>query len=321
MSVETSHSLAPERQRKAAAAPTPGGRRRWPIKRVLGEHPSGLLLAAPYALFVAAVFVYPLGFGIWMWFHRYFFTAPGATVPHPFVGLKNYATVLSDPAVRASFVHVGEFLIINVPLTVIFSLLLATALNNAIHWRGFLRVSYYVPYVTASVAMITVWMFMFNSGGIVNRILGPLAPNPAWLVNTTWAMPSIALYVTWKQLGFFILLFLAALQNVPDELNEAAAIDGASRWQSYRTVTIPAVRPATTLVVLLAIITGANLFTEPYLMTSGGGPNGATTTPVFLLYQKGIEQGTPDVASAIGVLLVVGVLLIAYASRKVTERE
>jgi len=321
MSVETSHSLAPELQRTAAAAPTPGGRRRWSTKRVLGEQPSGLLLAAPYALFVAAVFVYPLGFGIWMSFHRYFFTAPGATVPHPFVGLKNYATVLSDPAVRASFVHVGEFLIINVPLTVIFSLLLATALNNAIHWRGFLRVSYYVPYVTASVAMITVWMFMFNSGGIVNRILGPLAPNPAWLVNTTWAMPSIALYVTWKQLGFFILLFLAALQNVPDELNEAAAIDGASRWQSYRTVTIPAVRPATTLVVLLAIITGANLFTEPYLMTSGGGPNGATTTPVFLLYQKGIEQGTPDVASAIGVLLVVGVLIIAYASRKVTERE
>jgi multiple sugar transport system permease protein len=321
MSVETSHSLAPELQRKVAAAPAPGGQRRWSVKRVLGEHPSGLLLAAPYALFVAAVFVYPLGFGIWMSFHRYFFTAPGASVPHPFVGLKNYATVLSDPAVRASFVHVGEFLIINVPLTVIFSLLLATALNNAIHWRGFLRVSYYVPYVTASVAMITVWMFMFNSGGIVNRILGPLAPNPAWLVNTTWAMPSIALYVTWKQLGFFILLFLAALQNVPDELNEAAAIDGASRWQSYRTVTIPAVRPATTLVVLLAIITGANLFTEPYLMTSGGGPNGATTTPVFLLYQKGIEQGTPDVASAIGVLLVVGVLIIAYASRKVTERE
>ena len=104
-------------------------------------------------------------------------------------------------------------------------------------------------------------------------------------------------------------------------MNEAAAIDGASRWQSYRTVTIPAVRPATTLVVLLAIITGANLFTEPYLMTSGGGPNGATTTPVFLLYQKGIEQGTPDVASAIGVLLVIGVLIIAYASRKVTERE
>ncbi|WP_242511104.1 carbohydrate ABC transporter permease [Pengzhenrongella frigida] len=281
----------------------------------------GLLLAAPYAIFVAAVFVYPLGLGVWMSFHDFYFTAPGVDVAKPFVGLDNYATVLSDPDVRASFVHVAEFLVINVPLTVILSLLLATALNSAIHWRGFLRVSYYVPYIAASVAMVTVWMFMFNSGGIVNQILGPLAPDPAWLVNKAWAMPSIALYVTWKQLGFFILLFLAALQNVPKELNEAASMDGATRWQSFRAVTIPAVRPATTLVVLLAIITGANLFTEPYLLTGGGGPNGASTTPVFLLYQQGIQQGNPDIASAIGVLLVVGVLLVTYVSRKITERD
>ena len=125
----------------------------------------------------------------------------------------------------------------------------------------------------------------------------------------------------WLSFPFMMVVSLGALQSIPADLYEAARVDGASRWQSYRTVTIPAVRPATTLVVLLAIITGANLFTEPYLMTSGGGPNGATTTPVFLLYQKGIEQGTPDVASAIGVLLVIGVLIIAYASRKVTERE
>jgi multiple sugar transport system permease protein len=184
-----------------------------------------------------------------------------------------------------------------------------------------MRVSYYVPYVTASVAMITVWMFMFSSGGIVNQILGPLAPDPAWLVNSFWAMPSIAIYVTWKQLGFFILLFLAALQNVPKELHEAAEVDGATRWQAYKAVTLPAVRPATTLVVLLAIITGANLFTEPYLLTGGGGPNGASTTPVFLLYQQGIQQGKPDIASAIGVLLVIAVLIITYASRWLTERE
>ncbi|RYV52934.1 sugar ABC transporter permease [Pengzhenrongella frigida] len=308
-------------QRATAAAPAPGGRRRSRIERALGRHPMGLLLAAPYAIFVAAVFVYPLGLGVWMSFHDFYFTAPGVDVAKPFVGLDNYATVLSDPDVRASFVHVAEFLVINVPLTVILSLLLATALNSAIHWRGFLRVSYYVPYIAASVAMVTVWMFMFNSGGIVNQILGPLAPDPAWLVNKAWAMPSIALYVTWKQLGFFILLFLAALQNVPKELNEAASMDGATRWQSFRAVTIPAVRPATTLVVLLAIITGANLFTEPYLLTGGGGPNGASTTPVFLLYQQGIQQGNPDIASAIGVLLVVGVLLVTYVSRKITERD
>ena len=321
MSAKTSQSRGPGPGRTAAAIPAPGGRRWSRLEFALGRDPAGLLLSAPYALFVAAVFVYPIGLGVWMSFHDSFFTAPGVDVPQPFVGLENYAAVLSNPAVRASFVHVAEFLVINVPLTLVFSLLLATALNNVIHWRGFLRVSYYVPYVTASVATITVWMFMFNSGGIVNQILGPLAPDPAWLVSKIWAMPSIALYVTWKQLGFFILLFLAALQNVPKELHEAAATDGASRWQAYRAVTLPAVRPATTLVVLLAIITGANLFTEPYLLTGGGGPNGASTTPVFLLYQQGIQQGKPAIASAIGVLLVIGVLIITYGSRKLTERD
>ncbi|QTE30181.1 carbohydrate ABC transporter permease [Pengzhenrongella sicca] len=306
---------------RIASSAAPRGRRRSRLERLLGRHPVGLLLTAPYAVFVAAIFLYPIGFGVWMSFHDFFFTAPGVDVPTPFVGFDNYVTVLSDPDIRASFLHVAEFLVINVPLTVVISLLLATALNSVLHWRGFLRVSYYVPYVAASVAMVTVWMFMFNSTGIVNQILGPLAPDPSWLVSKAWAMPSIAIYVTWKQLGFFILLFLAALQNVPKELNEAAAMDGANRWQCFRTVTIPAVRPATTLVVLLAIITGANLFTEPYLLTGGGGPNGASTTPVFLLYQQGIQQGNPDVASAIGVLLVIAVLAITYVSRKVTERD
>ena len=113
-------------------------------------------------------------------------------------------------------------------------------------------------------------------------------------------MPSIAFYVTWKGLGFFILLYLAALQNVPKELYEAAAMDGASWWHRFRAVTVPGVRPATTLVTLLAIITGANLFTEPYLLTGGGGPNGKSTSPVLLIYQTGIEQNHPDFAAALG---------------------
>ena len=184
---------------------------------------------------------------------------------------------------------------INVPLTVALSLVLATALNAAIPFRTFFRVSYYVPYVTASVAVVGVWLFLFNSGGLVNKSLGPLAPHPSWLVNEHLAMPSIAMFVTWKQLGFFILLYLAALQNVPKELYEAASVDGASRWRSFWAVTVPGVRPATTLVVLVSLITGANLFTEPYLLTGGGGPDGASSSPVLLMYQRGIEQGHPDV--------------------------
>ena len=165
-----------------------------------------------------------------MSFHRYFFTAPGVSVPRPFVGLANYGAVLEDPAVRQAFLNILIFLVINVPLTVVLSLLLATALNAAIPFRTFFRTSFYVPYVTASVAIVGVWLFMFGSGGIVNHVLGPLAPNPSWLINQTWAMPSIAIFVTWKQMGFFILLYLAALQNVPKELYEAAEVDGAAWW-------------------------------------------------------------------------------------------
>ncbi len=290
-------------------------------RRVLGRQPLGILFAAPYAIFLAAIFAYPLFLAVWISFHDYFFAAPGAQVARPFVGFENYATVLKDPDVQQSFVHVAEFLVINVPLTVVLALVLATALNSVTRFKTFLRVSYYVPYVTASVALVAVWLFLFSKGGMVNQVLGPLAPSPSWLVNSALAMPIIALFVTWKQLGFFILLYLAALQNVSKDLYESASVDGAGRVRSFMNVTVPGVRSATTLVVILATITGANLFTEPYLLTNGGGPDGASTSPVFVMYQKGIEQGSPDTASAIGVILVICVLAISLVNRKILERD
>jgi multiple sugar transport system permease protein len=306
--------------------PAPGPTKPPRVKRsrlaaLLGRQPVGIAFAAPYAVFLAAIFAYPLGLAIWMSFHDYFFAAPGAQVDRPFVGFENYSSVLSDPDVRRSFLNVAEFLVINVPITVVLSLLLATALNTAIRGRTFLRVAYYVPYVTASVALVAVWLFLFSKEGMINQLLGPLAPDPSWLVNSHLAMPVIAVFVTWKQMGFFILLYLAALQNVPKELYESAQVDGASRFGSFRNVTVPGVRSATTLVVILATITGANLFTEPYLLTAGGGPNGASASPVLVMYQRGIEQGNPDVAAAIGVLLVIGVLAISLVSRRLLERD
>ncbi len=290
-------------------------------RRILGRQPLGMLFAAPYVVFLALVFAYPLGLAVWISFHDYFFAAPGVPVDRPFVGLANYATVLGDPDVRRSFVNVAIFLVINVPLTVVLALLLATGLNNVARARTFLRVSYYVPYVTASVALVAVWLFLFSSSGLVNQILGPLAPDPSWLINSRVAMPVIALFVTWKQLGLFILLYLAALQGISKDLYDAAAVDRATGFRAFWHVTVPGVRPATALVVILATITGANLFTEPYLLTNGGGPDGASTSPVFVMYQKGIEQGNPDTAAAIGVLLVIAVLLISLVTRKTLERD
>lgn len=293
------------------------GRRRRPVtQRVLGKHPLGWLLSAPYLVFIVLIFAYPLIFAVYMSLHDYFFSAPGAVVDRPFVGLDNYVAALTDPAVIRSFGNVGIFLLINVPLTVVLSLVLAAALNKVVRFRTFYRVSYYVPYVTASVAVVAVWMFLFSGNGLVNTLLGPLEPDPSWLVNPTLAMPTIALFVTWKQLGLFILLYLAALQNVPNELYESASTDGAGAIRSFFSVTVPGVRPATVLVLVLSTITGANLFTEPYLLTGGGGPNGASTSPVLIIYQQGLQQGKPGFAAAIGVILVIVVLILAFVQNR-----
>ena len=302
--------------RRSADAP----RRRRRLQRWLGENPLGLVLSAPYVAFVVVVFLVPFGFGIWMSFHDFFFTAPGAQVPQPFVGFDNFREVLTDPQVGQAFLNLLVFLVINVPLTVVLGLLLSSGLNAVVHWKGFFRVSYYIPYVTASVATIAVWIFLFNGNGVVNTLLGSLAPDPTWLANPAIIMPLIAIYVTWKNLGFYILLYLAALQNVPQEQYEAAQLDGAGRWQRFRSVTLPGVAPITSLVILLSIITTGQIFTEPYLLT-GGGPNGASLTPALLMYQKGIQQGQPDIAAAIGMMLVLAVMTVSIVSRRLTERK
>jgi multiple sugar transport system permease protein len=288
---------------------------------LFGHDPIGYAFVAPYVVFLVAMFGYPLAIAVYISFYDWFFAAPGAVVARPFVGLDNYTAILGDPAFQRAIFNVAEFILINVPLTVLLSLVLASALNAKLPLRTFFRTAYYIPYVTASVAVIGVWLWLFSGGGLVNGVLGPLAPDPSWLVNEVWAMPMIALAVTWKQLGFYVLLYLAALQNIPRELYEAAEVDGAGPVRRFLSVTVPGVRAATTLVVILATIVGANLFTEPYLLTGGGGPNGASVSPVLLMYQTGIEQGHAGYAAALGVILAFGVMLISGIQRFVLERE
>ncbi|QHZ00156.1 L-arabinose transport system permease protein AraP [Streptomyces sp. S4.7] len=280
----------------------------------------GALFVSPYVLFVTAVFAVPLGYTIWISFHRFYFTAPGTDIDTPWVGLRNYQDVFTDPVVQRSFLNIAIFLVINVPLTVVLALVLASALNAKLPFRSFFRAAYYLPYVTASVALVAVWQYIFGADGLLNTALGDLAPDPSWLVNSTLAMPVIAVFVTWKQLGFFVMLYLAALQSVPRELYESASLDGAGRVRSFMSVTVPGVRHATTLVTVFAIITGANLFSEPYLLTGGGGPDHASSSPVLVMYQKGIEQAHPDFAAALGVVLVLFVVVLALVARKFTEK-
>ena len=204
------------------------------------------------------------------------------------------------------------------PLTVVLALVLAIALNAAIRFRTFFRARYYVPYVTASVAVVGVWLFLFSGDGLVNQMLGPLAPDPSWLVN--------------EHLGDADDRDLRDLEAARassscstsprcrtsrKELYESASVDGAGAWRFFRRSPCPGSGRRPRWSCILATITGANLFTEPYLLTGGGGPDGASTSPVLLMYQRGIEQGNPDIAAAIGVILVIGVLVDRLGQRRV----
>ena len=209
------------------------------------------------------------------------------------------------PGVRATSL---VFLVINVPLTVVLSLVLATALNAAIRLRTFFRVSYYVPYVTASVAVVGVWLFLFNSDGLVNHAARPAGAGP---VLAGQLEPRDADGRAVRDLEAARLLHPALPGRAAERAQGPVRVGVGRRRRPAAAVLVgdrarraaghhPGGHPRT--------ITGANLFTEPYLLTGGGGPDGASASPVLLMYQRGIEQGHPDSASAIGVLLVVGVL-------------
>jgi multiple sugar transport system permease protein len=280
----------------------------------------GLWLVAPYALYLAIVYAAPIVEGTRISFLDYIYGAPGASIPEPFVGLRNYRTALADPQLRRAFLNILEFLVINVPLTVFLGLSLAAVLARLTRMKTFFRSAFFVPYVTAGVAVVGVWYFLFSSSGLVNRILGGWAPSPSWLVNSKLAMVVIALEVTWKQLGFYVLLYLAGVLLIPESLYEAASIDGAGAVRKFRAITMPGVRNVTTLVVTFSVIVGANLFTEPYLLTAGGGPDGASVSPALLIYQKGIEQDKPALGAAIGMLLTVFILVVVAVSSRVQRR-
>ena len=150
----------------------------------------GALFVSPYALFLLLVFAVPLGYTVWMSFHRFYFTAPGADVDAPWVGLSNYRDVFTDPVVLRSFLNIGVFLVINVPLTVVLSLVLASALNAKLPFRSFFRAAYYLPYVTASVALVAVWAYLFGTDGLVNKRWAASPPIRRGWSTRGWRCPS-----------------------------------------------------------------------------------------------------------------------------------
>jgi multiple sugar transport system permease protein len=235
-----------------------------------------------------------------------------------FAGLENYARLLRDPAFWRAFANTLYFVGVGAPLSVAASLGAALLLcARSARARAFFRTVYFVPVVTTLVAVAVVWRFVYHPRlGLANRALAALGlPGVDWLGDPAWAMPALILLAVWKNFGFNMVIFVAGLQAVPERLYEAARLDGATRWQQLRFVTLPMLWPTTAFVALMTLIGHFQLFAEPYVMTQGG-PEDSTRSIVLLLYEQGFRWWNLGQAAAISVVLFSVVLALTLAARR-----
>lgn len=230
-----------------------------------------------------------------------------------FVGLANFTELTADPAfwgaVRRTLTYAG----FGVPLTMAGGLALALALNGEVPGRAALRVIFFIPHIVSSIAIGFVWLLLLNpSSGLINlalRTIGITEP-PTWLVSQEWSLPSLIMIAIWSGVGFHAVIYLSALQSMPAELHEAAAIDGAGPLRRFTTVTWRSLMPTTTFLLITSMISQSQGFGLIAFLTQGG-PGESTTTMSYLMYQNGFQYYRFGYAAAIGVTSFLGVLLLS----------
>ncbi len=277
------------------------------------EQKSGALLAAPYAGFLLAFAAYPILFAVALVFLQWdLVTSPA------FIGLANVRFLAQDARFWRAVGNTFVFLGIHVPLQIVTALGLALALNRPLRFRSFWRAAFFLPVVISGAVVAILWSNLYATDvGLINRLLVQIGLTPvSWLTNPSTAMPAIAVMVTWKNVGFYVIIFLAGLQYIPRSCQEAIEIDGASAWQRFRYLTLPSLLPQTILVVTLSTINGFQLFIEPYVMT-GGGPLRKTYSVVLYLYTNAFAYQKMGYAATIGVALALIIGTVVFIQRRV----
>ena len=282
------------------------------------EARAGRLFLLPALGLIAVFFVLPVLGGLALSFTDFDIYAVGNPKLIRFVGFHNYAAALGSHDFWSAMRNTLYFVVVGGPLSVIVSLVAAMLLNaRTVKLRSVFRTVYFAPVVTTLVAVAVVWRYLYHPHyGFVNQFLGLVGIDPIdWLGNPTWSMPAIVLLSVWKNFGYNMLIFLAGLQTISDELYEAAAIDGAGAWARFRHVTLPGLAPTFLFVGVTTMINQFQLFAEPYVMTQGG-PLGATRSIVLLMYEEGFRWWRMGMGAAIAFLL----LLITLAGALVQIR-
>jgi multiple sugar transport system permease protein len=276
---------------------------------------------APALTLIALFFFLPVLAGLLLSLTDFDIYAIGSFETARFVGLGNYRDLLQSSLFWTALRNTLYYVLVGGPLSVAISLAAAVLLNSPrLRFRSFFRTVYFAPVVTTLVAVAIVWRYLYHPRyGLLNHILGWIGINPIdWLGDPHWAMPAIILLAIWKNFGYNMLIFLAGLQTIPEELYEAASIDGAGAWRRFAHITFPSLGPVFLFVAVTTMIGYFQLFAEPYVMTQGG-PLRSTTSLVLLMYEEGFRWWRMGLASSIAFvlfLLTLGGTLLQLRLRK-----
>ncbi|MDH7605562.1 MAG: sugar ABC transporter permease [Melioribacter sp.] len=275
------------------------------------------LFVSPYIIHFILFIGFPIGFSIYLTFHDWNIIAP-----MEYVGLANYKRLLYDQLFWKSLRNTVIFLLIHIPLQIIVALFLAELLNQKIKLKGFFRAAYFMPVIISGVVITILWQQLYGfESGLLNRLLIKIGLNKiGWLTDPNWAMPSIAIMATWKNVGLYVVLFLVGLQTVPQQYYEAAELEGANHLQKFFKITLPMINPTIFMVVVLSTIGGFSLFIEPYVMT-GGGPLNSTLSAVLYIYKQGFFYYHMGYAATLGFFFALLILFVVFIQKKFVEKE
>jgi ABC-type sugar transport system permease subunit len=278
------------------------------------------IFLAPALLGLITFLLIPLVWGIWISFTDF---TPGT--PSEFIGLDNYVRVFNDSIVREATLVVIKYALVVIPFLVVVPLLMAFPLNREFMGIGIYRAGVYFPHIVSMVVVATMFIYIYRSDGIINQLLWRLANfigvefEPiVFLKSSQWALLAVIFVTIFKSSGYYAILYLAGLQNVPHELIEASQIDGANWLQRLWYVILPQIRPMSTLIIIVALIGSLKLFGEVFVMT-GGGPGLATQSLMLTVYQQAFKHFRFGYASALAIVMTVVILFLSWLSLKMSE--
>jgi ABC-type sugar transport system permease subunit len=275
------------------------------------------LLVSPYLIHFVLFVAFPVGFSILLTFHNW-----NIISPMEYTGLNNYVRLVNDKTFLKSMGNTIIFLLIHIPLQILFALLLAEILNQKIKLRGVFRGAFFLPVIVSGVVVTILWQQLYGyDTGLLNRLLVMIGLDKiGWLTDPNIAMASIAVMATWKNVGLYIVLFLVGLQTVPTQYYEAADMEGATHIQKFFKITLPMINPTIFMVVILSTIGGFSLFIEPYIMT-GGGPLNSTISAVLYIYKQGFFYYHMGYAATLGLFFALIILTVIVIQKKFIEKD